>query len=407
MKVLRIVSLGYIAGGAENGIVKLHPYLLDRGHSVKILASNLGADKKHFNDYTFKSINSTNPLKLLFFLFNPSSFFALRKILKEYQPDIVHLHTMNQITPSVLFLLKKHPTVMTLHGPETFLRNLLLWFLLPAHFKQHFYDQKDLNLAGKFTYFYFNSIQKVLYNIGLKNVDIFIAPSKSMQNLAEADVSPIVHVPNFIELRTFHALKNNYNVLFVGRLEQMKGIELLIQALPSIIPLFPQTTLTIIGDGSSKTDLLDLTTRLQLEQYVHFTGWVENKDLDSYYEKASIVVMPSIVAESFGGVILEAMSVGRPVIATKVGGIPEIIDDGVDGYLVEPKNSEQIAEKIIQLFSDEELLIVLGRNARKKAEGFSIEKYAESMEKIYGTVIDTYKTIRRPQSILQEECEVS
>jgi glycosyltransferase involved in cell wall biosynthesis len=390
VKVLEIISLGYVAGGAENIIAKINPYLLDKGHSVKILASDIGTDKQHFNDYTFKSINHAGPLKLLFFLFNPSAFFTLRKILQEYQPDIVHLHTMNQLGPSILFLLKKYPTVMTLHGPESFLRNLLPWFLLPVHFKQRSYDQKDLTLAGKFTYFYFNSIQKVLYTIGLKHVDIFIAPSKYMQHLAEVDVSPIIHVPNFIELRTFHPLKHNYNLLFVGRLEQVKGVEFLIQALPLIIQAFPHTTLTIVGDGSTKANLLELTTRLQLEHYVHFAGWIENKDLDRYYEQASIVVVPSAYAEAFGIVILEAMSVGRPVIATRVGGIPEIVDDGVDGYLVEPSNAAQIAERAIKLFSQDALLIELGRNARKKAESFTIEKYVGDLEKVYETTISNY-----------------
>src|SRR5205823_13216826 len=102
---------------------------------IKTLASDLGTDKKHFNDYIFKSSSSTGQLKLFFFLFNPSSFFVLKRILKEYKPDLVHLHTMHEITSSVLFLLKKYPTVMTLHGSETFLSKLVLWKLKPGNFK--------------------------------------------------------------------------------------------------------------------------------------------------------------------------------------------------------------------------------------------------------------------------------
>jgi glycosyltransferase involved in cell wall biosynthesis len=390
-KVLEIISVGYVAGGAENIIVKLSPYLLDKGYSIKTLASDLGTDKQHFNEYVFKSINPANPLKLLLFLFNPSSFFVLKKILKKYKPDIVHLHTMNQVTPSVLFLLKKYPTVMTLHGPESFLSKLLIWFLQPSHFKHDFYDKKDLNIAGRLTYFYYNYIQKFFYKFGLKNVDIFIAPSKYIQNLAKTDVSLIIHLPNFIELHKFHELKNNYNLLFVGRLEKIKGIEFLIQAIALIIKVVPQTTLTIIGEGSHKTDLFNLTKRLHLEKYIQFIGWVENKDLDTYYEKASIVVVPSADIEVFGLVILEAMSMGRPVIGTNVGGIPEIIDDGINGYLVEPKNPEQIAVKVIKLFSEGDLLTALGRNARKKAEEFRIEKHVDNLEKIYEEVMNKYK----------------
>jgi len=392
MKVLAIISVGYEAGGAEIMLVKVNQHLSDKGYTIKTLSSDLGADKAHFNEYTFKNVSFSGPMKPFFFLFNPSSFFVLKRLLKEYQPDLIHLHVMHEITPSVLFLLQKYPTVMTLHGAETFLSKLVLWNLKSENFKHHMYDKKDLNMAGKFTYLYFNSIQKFIYNIALKNVDIFIAPSNYMQNIAKTDVSPIIYLPNFIELRQFHELTNNYNLLFVGRLEKIKGVEFLIQALTFIIKVFPQTTLTIIGDGRNKNDLFNLTKKLQLEKYIQFRGRVEHKDLDAYYEKASIAVLPSISVEAFGLVILEAMSAGRPVIGTNVGGIPEIIDDGVNGYLLEPQNPEQMAEKVIKLFSDEKLLKEMGANARQKAEEFSVERYIVNLEKIYEGVIRKYKS---------------
>ena len=367
MKVLAINSVGYEAGGAETILIKINPCLLEKGYIVKTLASDLGTDRVHFNDYTFKHISSTGPLKFIFFLFNPFSFFALKSVLTKYNPSIVHLHVMHEITPSVLFLLKKYPTVMTLHGSETFLSKLVLWKLKPGNFRNSVYNKKYLNIAGKFTYFYFHSIQKFFYNFALKNVDLFIAPSKYLQNMAKADVSPIIHLPNFVEFQTFHELTNNYNLLFVGRLEKIKGIEFLIQAISFIVEVFPQTTLTIIGDGRNKNDLFDLTKKLQMEKYIQFRGWVDHKDLDTYYEKASIVVIPSVVPENFPTVCNEAMSAGRPVVGTNVGGIPEIIDDGVNGYLVEPEKPEQIAEKVIKLFSEEKLLKEFGRNARRKS----------------------------------------
>lgn len=384
MKILILNSVGYEAGGAETILVKTNPLLSDKGYIIKTLASDLGTHKEHFNDYTFKNISTTGPLKPFFFLFNPSSFSVLKRVLQEYKPDLLHLHTMNEITPSALFLLKTYPTVMTLHGAETFLSKLLLWNLKSE-------GKKGLNMAGKLRYFYFNSIQKFFYKFALKNVDIFIAPSAFIQKMAEADVSPIIHLPNFIELQRFHEVRNNYNLLFVGRLEKIKGGEFLIQAIPFIIKAFPQTTLTIIGDGGNKSDLCHLTKKLQLEKQVQFRGWVEHKELDTYYEKASIVIIPSIGPENFPTVCNEAMSAGRPVIGTNLGGIPEIIDDGVNGYLVEPENPEQIAEKVIKLFSEENLLKDLGRNARKKAEEFSIRKYMDNLEKIYEEVIKKYE----------------
>ena len=389
MKVLNIISTGYVAGGAEKVVVKINTYLLAKGYSVKTLASDLGADKEHFNDYAFKSINSANPLMLLLFLFNPFSFVVLKRVLKEYQPDIIHLHTMHQITPSVLFLLKKYPVVMTLHGPESFISKLLFWCMKPSYLN-YFFEKQKLNIMGKIS-LYFNHVQKVVYKLQLRNVDLFIAPSKYIQDAAKSDMSPIVHVPNFIELGTFHELKNTYNLLFVGRLEKVKGIEFLIKAISFIINVFPQTTLTIVGDGSNKESLLNLTETLHLEKHIQFMGWVDNKNLDIYYERASIVVIPSVWPENFPTVCNEAMSRGRPVIGSNVGGISEIIDDEVNGYLVDPQCPEQIAEKVIKLFSEEKLLKELGRRAREKAKEFSIEKYMENLEIIYEETTKKYK----------------
>jgi glycosyltransferase involved in cell wall biosynthesis len=143
-----------------------------------------------------------------------------------------------------------------------------------------------------------------------------------------------------------------------------------------------------------------LISQLQLEQYIQLKGWIKHDDLDSYYKNASVVVVPSIVPENFPTVCNEAMSMGRPVIGTNVGGIPEIIDDGINGYLVEPKNAEQIAEKVIQLFSDEEVLKTFGRNARIKAEQFTIEKHVANLKKIYDKIMDKYKKKDFPLNII-------
>ena len=392
IKVLHITSLGYVGGGSETFIVKVSKQLLKKGFTVRTLTSDLGADKKRFNDYVFSNVSQIGLLKPLFFLFNPSSFFALRRILKEYKPDIVHFHLMNEITPSPLLLLTNYPTVMTLHAPEAFLNKLLMWFLLPSDFKNNAFDIKDLNMGGKIRYLYFNYIQKFVYKWGLKNVDVFIAPSKYMQNAARTDgLSPIVHLPNFIELGPFHEVRNKHDLLYVGRLERIKGVEFLIKAMPLIVKKFPQTTLTIVGDGRDRIDLSNLTANLQLEKHVRFVGWVENKDLDTYYERASVSIVPSICEEVFGIVILEAMSAGRPVIGSRVGGIPEIIEEGVNGYLVEPENAEQIAEKVIKIFTDGNLE-ELGLNARKRAEEFNIEKYVEELVKVYEEIIKKYNT---------------
>ena len=387
MKILRIISAGYIAGGAENGVVKIQPHLEKRGHVVRILASNLGPDKEHFNEYSFKTIEPDSRLKLLYYLFNPSSFFALRKILREYKPDVIHIHTMHVVTPSVLFLLKNYPVIMTLHGPEYFLEHLLLWLFVPSKFRGSGFNKNNLTLRGKAEYYYFNYLQKIIFKLVLKNINVFIAPSRYIQRVAKPDVSPIVHIPNFIEPMSYYEISNTKKILFVGRLEKVKGVDYLIQAMHHIKDKHPDAQLTIIGDGPEKQNLYELVIFLHLEEHVNFLGWVEHTKLEEYYKEATLVVIPSIWPENFPTVCNEAMSTGRPVIGTNVGGIPEMIDHGINGYIVEPKQAEEIAECIIALFKDENLLKQMSINARNRTQKFSVENYADKILNMYEQVI--------------------
>ena len=421
LKILNIVSKGYPHGGAEKIIAHGNLSLKEGGFCVKTLASNLvgPAGKTHFNEFRFRGLQAfsfvagvpisrsplllqyaTYPLKLLFFLWNFSSFFALKKILREYRPDIVHLHTMIQVSPSVLFLLKDYPTVMTLWGPETFLSTLLLWCLTPADFKRPpsdtlypIYAQDNLNTIGRVTSCFFQTFQRPLYHKGLAHVDLFLAPSVYMQEVALAEGLPCRHLPTFLDLQPLCAFPPlpAYSILFVGRLVNVKGVEFLIHALPLIMRQFPQTTLTIVGEGFGKTALIHLAQQLQLEASIHFVGWIPHEDLPPYYQAASIVGIPSLWPENFPTVCSEAMSAGRPVIGTRVGGIPEMIDDGVNGYLVEPANAGQIAEKALFLFSNPHILQEFGRNARRKAETCSSqEQYLTDLKRAYQEVREVY-----------------
>src|SRR5665648_1288137 len=110
-------------------------------------------------------------------------------------------------------------------------------------------------------------------------------------------------------------------------------------------------------------------------------------EVEKYYKKANIVIVTSVWPEPFGLIGSEAMSVGRPVIGTKVGGIPEWLEDGETGYLVEPGDPKQIAENVIKLLSDRKLMEKIGRNAMEKAKRFNIKKHVEEIEKVYKNVI--------------------
>lgn len=393
MKILKVVDLGYQSGGAEIGILELKNGFEKKGHIVKILSSDIqkGDKLERFNDFEFKAIKPSNPFKILLNLFNPYAYFKFKKILKEYNPDIVHLHTMQHISPSILFALKKTPAVITIHGPEVFLKSLSLWTLLPNHFNGQEFSYKNLNIEGKLHYFYHVYIQRYVYKIGFKNIDLFIGISSFITELTKNEYSPVVNINNFVTLLNYKEIKFNNNLLFIGRIEKVKGIDYLIKAMPKIIEKFPDTKLTIAGTGGYFEELKNLIKILKLEKNILIVGKVSHKNIEKLFHKTSIVIVPSTWPEAFGKVGVEAMSTGRPVIATKIGGIPEWLDNNKTGYLINTRNSDEIANKTIKLLSNRKLLKRFGKNARLKAKNYSVEKHILGLQKAYQSIINNYE----------------
>lgn len=151
-----------------------------------------------------------------------------------------------------------------------------------------------------------------------------------------------------------------YLILSVGRLVDKKGIEHLIMAMKEVTKIFPNAKLIIGGSGPVKNKLVKLCENLELTKNVIFTGYIDNADLPKYYASSDIFVLPSIETkggdtEGLGVVLLEAMACGTPVIGSNIGGITDIIIDKETGFLTQPNNPKDIAEKIIKLLSNEKM----------------------------------------------------
>lgn len=387
MKILQINTFGFEAGGAEKSTLNLKEELIKNGHSVKLLTSDHTYGHKIFSDFQF-SYPTNLFLSMFARLFNVSAFLVTKKILTTYKPDVIHLHRMDYVSPSVLFLLKNYPTVMTIHGPEDFIKSLFIWFMPHSFFKNHTISKQNLNFVGKLHYFYHMYLQRPIYKLGLKNVNLFITPSTYFAHRIDEDIKPILPIHNGVNLFQFFPKQQcDYKLLYVGRLDKTKGVDYLIQAMPEIIKRFPTATLSIVGEGIHRQKLIELTQELNLRKNISFISWQKSEKIKNFYKETDIVIIPSIWPEAFGTVGIEAMSVGRPVIASRVGGMPEWLDDGKTGYLVDPKNAKQISEKVIALFSNKKTLKQMGEKARKKAEQFSIDKYVKNIEDIYQKVI--------------------
>jgi D-inositol-3-phosphate glycosyltransferase len=178
------------------------------------------------------------------------------------------------------------------------------------------------------------------------------------------------------------------NILFVGRLEPLKGIDNLFRAVASLENLKSITLSVVGGDGNSqeKMRLEALVKKMRLNQTVHFLGPIPQEELPIHYNAADVCVLPSYY-ESFGLAALEAAACGKPVVASEVGGLPAIVNDGVTGYLVPPKRMDVIAERLCELLEDDLLRVHMGTAARIHAESLGWDSSADSLLRCFRELV--------------------
>jgi len=177
--------------------------------------------------------------------------------------------------------------------------------------------------------------------------------------------------PHIVDINRFQSEKycsDNVNLLSVKTLDKYSCINDIIMAYSIVKRTFPNATLTITGDGPEKKNLQKLIIDLSLSG-IHFTGNIQYDAMPSFYKDASILIHATQI-ESFGIALVEAMASGTPVVSTNVGGIPEVIDDTVNGYLVNHGDYTAMADKILLLLNDEKLYNRISRNAIKKASQY-------------------------------------
>jgi glycosyltransferase involved in cell wall biosynthesis len=245
--------------------------------------------------------------------------------------------------------------------------------------------------------------KNLLYKLILKNTDFLFANSsyvlEKTLNIYPVPKSQVLPVPinyeqfapgnNAEEIRKQLDIGDDIFVFSAGRFVKWKGFEYLIKAFDILVNEYNKTNikLRIAGHGPSETSLKDLIRRYQLEHYVQLIGYIPNHQMNEFYSAADIFVIPSIVdengdTEGFGLVSLEANACETPVIGSKVGGIVDVIEDGYNGFLVEQKNSSEIADKINKLAEDGDLRKKMAQNGRKKVvKNFNWTKITSEMIK--------------------------
>lgn len=179
-------------------------------------------------------------------------------------------------------------------------------------------------------------------------------------------------------------------LLTVGRLisaEPGKGVDSVIRVLPDVLKLIPNLFYVVVGGGDLLPHLKQLARESPARDQILFLGKLQLEELKSLYARADIFVMPSR-QEGFGLAFLEAMALGKPVIAGDYGGTPEVVQDEVTGLLVDPENHEKLAERLVQLLQDEPLRRKLGEEGRRRVkENYTFKDFQERLARILDTAV--------------------
>lgn len=213
----------------------------------------------------------------------------------------------------------------------------------------------------------------VLARISLKSADKIRAISNFTAAKAKeiAPNKPYFIFPTFTDINSFLEEENvkfeNY-ILFVGQLQKVKGIEYLIEAFSQITKEFPDFKLILVGEGPEKQ-------KYQSVSNIEFKGRLSLKETKDIMKDCYCLVLPSL-SEGLGRVLIEAMALRKPVIGSNVGGIPDLIENGQNGFLFEPGNASQLTEKLRTLLQNRNLAMEIGKKGRELIQNkFSNEKY--------------------------------
>lgn len=365
----------YSFGGASIAASNLAIEMKKRNHEIKIFTTSANFFDSIERDGNLSVHRYATNIRILTSNISAGMFW---KTL-QHNTDLVHVHF--DIPPGPLAGLvyakkKKVPLIVTYHGD---------WIDSYGGYIR----KVGVGLHNRFV------VDKLL-----SLADIIISPSQCYieeSKFLNKYSGKVVVIPNGIELKSF---VSNYKkdecrkilglpydkklILFFGNLSPYKGPDILLRALPKIINKVPDVELIIAGRGVMLNQLKVLSRDLGIEAKVHFLGFIKDTKKTLVYQASDLFVLPSVMnTESFGIVNLEAMACGIPIIASRIGGIPDVVKDGICGLLVEPNDPNGLSEGIIKILNDAELRERLGKTGKNQVKLYSWDKIAKETDRLY------------------------
>jgi glycosyltransferase involved in cell wall biosynthesis len=358
---MRILVINYefppLGGGAGNASYHIARGIARLGHEVAVLTSGFrGLPKREMLDgfevYRIPVMrrhqDHCSPLEMVTFIL--SGCFHAPRIAQELQPDVALAFMTIPSGPVALWLkkTKRLPYLVLLRGGD-----------VPGFLPEQLatYHKLTRPLIHKI---WRESLKPVANSEGLKNLAQHSAPRVEMSV-----------IPNGIDAEKYRPSLNSaephrVRLLFVGRLSVQKDLATLVTALSLVAQRTPDVELRIVGDGPERERLQQKVNELRLTSRVTFCGWVGKNQIVECYQHADVFVLPSLY-EGMPNVVLEAMACGLPIVATNIAGSNELVEDGVNGFLVPVRDSAALAEGLHALAQDASLRRGMGLASRQAA----------------------------------------
>ncbi len=408
MKILMCNKFHFASGGTETYLFDLCQGLINLGHTVINFSTKDSRNiPSAYANYFVKAPDLSASLKnnpvnnirsAVNFIYSAASARNIGRLINEHSPDIAHIHNIyHHISSSILYTLRKKgiPVVMTLHDYKLICPNYSLFRSgkICEECKGHKYynairyrclQGSYLKSALTCVEMYFCKLLRIYEN----NIDIFIAPSRFMQQRIidfGIDSGKVYYLPHAINLDGF---KPDFNpggyILYYGSISTKKGVGLFID---TIKHLSGEVKVKIIGDGPLRGDLADFIKLNKLKN-IELLGYRARKELVDFIRGCLFVVVPSLWPEVSGLNIYETFACGKCVIASNRGGIPELIEDGVNGLLFDPFKPGELKDKMQYLINNPQIIAEFGRNGFEKINKFNNrELYISKLLEIYSKQI--------------------
>jgi glycosyltransferase involved in cell wall biosynthesis len=390
-------------GGAELIAYKQAKILKSIGHEVRVFCGRLGGtfrrsrrardDKGEFHQ-TWVSRSAQDISGASWDFRDPDIAREFCQVLDDFSPHLVHFH--NLVGLSLMMVEACHardiPTVMTLHDywgicfKNTMIKN-----------NGSICQQGGLDclgcremLAGRLSLP--SPVRNAHLLFALNKVSRFISPSHYLAERYAANGLPaekIVEIKYGIDLESFapaHQQNDGLTLGFIGHLGRHKGLDVLLHALS--LSDCERIRLLVIGRGEEEAHLKALCRELGVDQCVTFYGHVDNHEIPAVYQKMDVLVVPSVWPENSPVTIAEAMASSLPVIASKVGGVAELVEDEVTGFLVPPRDSHALAERLGRFLAQPKLKKTMGEKALTSIQRYALRGQVEQVVGVYREVLD-------------------